>query len=154
MCKMIKSAIKEDFFSPFHLLDLKPICTLDHKLLEQNFLKKQIKMHPDAYHNNDTPEATKKFAILVEAYHTLKNLQKRAELFFKAAQKWPIPQSRDVLEKLMHYQEDRPPCTTLQKNREEAGRTLCHALDKKDFDTAARAFVLYNGFRQLLKRKD
>ena len=138
---------------PFALLELTPVMSLDEGALEHAFRKAQLIHHPDRATaiNKDAAEA--KFARIVEAYETLKNIKSRATFLFQTRGLWPAPHNADVLEELLEFEEafeaDQVTSDTLGSMIQDAYHKLCTHFDAGRYTDAGSAFLRLNALRRM-----
>lgn len=140
----------QDSQKPFQLFGLEPTFDIDETWLEDQFLKRQIELHPDQFYQEPAAqkEAEKSFAEVVQAYETLKNPKSRARLLFQQKGLWPVPHDPDVLDELLEIEEDYAKGTLsaddVAERTHEAFDALTEAFAEDDLHAAGTAFMVWN----------
>ena len=137
----------------FALLGLAPVMSLAPQALEDAFRKAQLSHHPDRAPEDVRDEAETRFAQVVEAYETLKDIKTRATLLFKNLGLWPAPHNRAVLEELLDLEEawqagalKRSDLIVMLDNAHAA---LCRHFDGGRVQDAGTAFMRLNALRRM-----
>lgn len=142
-------------FDPFEVLGMPKSFSISLKDLESRYFDEQRKAHPDRFSQGEKHAASKKSAVVNQAYLILKDPLERGIFLLKDARVEPATHHSEILMEMMTWRERLEAGENLNTELKEQERKILHALEDgfetKDYEMARLALYRLAYVQKLLK---